>query len=671
METREGESVDVEMLAAVSQLKNGDNTGFEYLYNLTVGTAKYIAVKMIKNENDAMDIVHDAYITMLNKIDTLREDSKFTAWFYKIVTNKSYDYLRKNKPILFGEMESEEDGREIEFEDERTEFRPEENVDYKETSRIMGEVIDALPEDQRMCIYMFYFNQMSIRDIAEQLVCNENTIKSRLNYAKKRLVKIVEGKERQGICIRSINVVPFIMWMLRGEAEESQVSGAAELLESIMGECNLSSASSSQMIGNTVENIAADIVEGAAENVATNVTANTAGTVVGKSVIATIGKFAITKQLIVGVAAAAIVIGGGTATYHIYKSQAQQTASKEDAKEQSKDKAKEEATATSDNDAKEDSSSENEESKRTPTDLYDADKLAIIEDSVSKLGGDEWLDGETTKDATSLNDIQYSEILWNQIESQTFGDSSSVNSEVVSERFEALWNRKINNDDLSPAIGYSDGKYSSMASGSPMEYRKTDIVNAYETEDGLELEGISYIRTQDGSLEDEDIRNVVVSMKKNDSATYYDGYNTVLAMGTFTNMTFFIALKGMWIEYIIIFLLAYFVSGNIAKYFAFRVVQPGDRPIFIIFSIQIFTVVAQVAFASVIGVYHGYGFTSNFIPDYLITYCKNFVMALPLQLILVGPLVRLIFRSIFVKGQKVQTTSEIQEMDEKIVEKAM
>lgn len=79
----------------------------------------------------------------------------------------------------------------------------------------------------------------------------------------------------------------------------------------------------------------------------------------------------------------------------------------------------------------------------------------------------------------------------------------------------------------------------------------------------------------------------------------------------------------MWIEYIIIGLLAYFVSGHLAKMCAFRVVQPGDRPIFIIFAIQTFTVIWQVAFASVIGVYHGHGFTANFIPDYLMTYCKN------------------------------------------------
>lgn len=131
-------------------------------------------------------------------------------------------------------------------------------------------------------------------------------------------------------------------------------------------------------------------------------------------------------------------------------------------------------------------------------------------------------------------------------------------------------------------------------------------------------------------------------------------YNTVLSMEEFTNITFLIALKGMWIEYIIIFLLAFFVSSHIAKYFAFRVVQPQDRPIFIIFAIQIFTVVVQVAFASVIGVYHGYGFTSNFIPDYFVTYCKNFVMALPVQLFIAGPIARLIFRTIFVREEQTE-----------------
>lgn len=124
-------------------------------------------------------------------------------------------------------------------------------------------------------------------------------------------------------------------------------------------------------------------------------------------------------------------------------------------------------------------------------------------------------------------------------------------------------------------------------------------------------------------------------------------YNTVLGTGEFTNSSFLHALTGMWIEYVIIFLCAYFISGHAAKALAFRVIKPGDRPIFIIFTIQIFTVILQVTFASIMAVFKMHGFTGLFIPQFLSAYCRNFVMALPLQLILVGPLARFVFRSIF------------------------
>lgn len=131
-------------------------------------------------------------------------------------------------------------------------------------------------------------------------------------------------------------------------------------------------------------------------------------------------------------------------------------------------------------------------------------------------------------------------------------------------------------------------------------------------------------------------------------------YNTVLASGTFVNATFLVALKGMWIEFVIIFLCAYFISSHVAKHFAFRVVKQGDRPIAIIFAIQIFTVVSQVALASILGVYHGYGFTGQFIPNYLVTYCRNFLMALPVQLFIAGPIARSLFRLLFCRNLKQQ-----------------
>lgn len=128
-------------------------------------------------------------------------------------------------------------------------------------------------------------------------------------------------------------------------------------------------------------------------------------------------------------------------------------------------------------------------------------------------------------------------------------------------------------------------------------------------------------------------------------------YNIVLAGGIFTNATFLQALLTMWPEFVIIFLCAFFISSPAAKHFAFRVVTLADRPIFIILTIQIFTVVFQVALASILGVHHGYGFDSQIVPHYLMTYCRNFIMALPVQLLIAGPIARKLFRMTFRRGE--------------------
>lgn len=124
-------------------------------------------------------------------------------------------------------------------------------------------------------------------------------------------------------------------------------------------------------------------------------------------------------------------------------------------------------------------------------------------------------------------------------------------------------------------------------------------------------------------------------------------YNTVLITKSFTNTTFWLALKGMWTEYIIIFLCAFFISARIAKKLAFRVVKPGNRPVAVIFAIQVFTVVIQVALAGLIGVYRGYGFTAQLLPNYITVYCKNFIMALPVQIFIAGPIARALFHLMF------------------------
>ncbi|WP_374285831.1 DUF2798 domain-containing protein [Lactococcus sp.] len=124
-------------------------------------------------------------------------------------------------------------------------------------------------------------------------------------------------------------------------------------------------------------------------------------------------------------------------------------------------------------------------------------------------------------------------------------------------------------------------------------------------------------------------------------------YNVLLLDNNFTTDVLWHALKEMWVEFIIIFCCAYFLSSKFAKYSAFKFVTPQSKPIVIILTIQTFTVIAQVTFASFIGLYHSNGYTSSFIQNYLLTFFHNFIMALPLQLLIAGPITRKLFRLIF------------------------
>ena len=117
------------------------------------------------------------------------------------------------------------------------------------------------------------------------------------------------------------------------------------------------------------------------------------------------------------------------------------------------------------------------------------------------------------------------------------------------------------------------------------------------------------------------------------------------------NQTFLIALKEFQIEGIIVFVLAYFIASPIAKKLAFRIVNPKtDNKMFIILSIQTFTVLIMVGLMSAYALFAQHLINSNIVCNYIVLYCKNFIMDYPLQVFFVGPLVRNVFRLIFKKN---------------------
>lgn len=141
-------------------------------------------------------------------------------------------------------------------------------------------------------------------------------------------------------------------------------------------------------------------------------------------------------------------------------------------------------------------------------------------------------------------------------------------------------------------------------------------------------------------------------------------YNVAIHTGGLQAATFKHALHSFPLEWFIGLLCAFFIASKTSKYFAFRIAKPTDRSIFIILCIQTFTVCTMVPLMSLLGTIESSGITSNLIFIWLQTICLNFIIAYPLQILVVGPFYRFIFRHLFAstnQGIKSKVENEMEQ----------
>ena len=219
--------MEADLKDLVELSKEGDQEAIAQLYDRTSKRAYYLAKQLVKDEDQAQDIVQDAYVKVFTNLHLLEQVENFQGWLNTIVVNKSKDYLKKKKPMLFSQMVSEEDeGRELDFEDEGGYFSPDRRVDYTETKRLIQGMIDRLPQEQRMAIVLFYLEEMPVKQIARVMECSEGTVKSRLNYGRKTIKAQVLELEKKGTKLYCVPFIPFLYWLLRQQAFSTVVPAA-------------------------------------------------------------------------------------------------------------------------------------------------------------------------------------------------------------------------------------------------------------------------------------------------------------------------------------------------------------------------------------------------------------------------------------------------------------
>ena len=171
----------------VQQLKKGSREAFDLLYekykNLLIRTAYLIT----GNKPDSEDAAQETFVKVYLHISELKNDAGLKPWMMQILVRTAYRIGKKrSREVPDEEIES--------LSESQTVLSPLGQMIKQEEAEMIFRAVEALPVKQRTVVVLYYYNELSVAEIAEMLACREGTVKSRLHTARKFLKGELEGR---------------------------------------------------------------------------------------------------------------------------------------------------------------------------------------------------------------------------------------------------------------------------------------------------------------------------------------------------------------------------------------------------------------------------------------------------------------------------------------------
>jgi len=169
----------------IVSIQNGDSDSFRKLYELYRNKAVRTAYLITGNGATAEDVVQEAFVKCYFEIGKLQNPQCFRTWFYKLLVRTAWRYAKtekKNVPVQDVFEESKTAG----------EKSVEQQYLDAERSNLLYEQIRKLDKKKRTAVMLFYYSELSTKEIARVMGCLEGTVKSRLHFARKILKNNLE-----------------------------------------------------------------------------------------------------------------------------------------------------------------------------------------------------------------------------------------------------------------------------------------------------------------------------------------------------------------------------------------------------------------------------------------------------------------------------------------------
>ena len=192
-----------------------NNEELERIYNEAYGPVYWTAYQLLKNEADSEDIVQETFVSLIESYDTIKDKTKVTAWLKKNAANKCLNRLTRSK------TDSVEDEFFEDVEAMPEDFLPDTIVESEESRKVIMDIIgSALSDDVRRTLVLYYFDEMTTKEIAEAQGIPQGTVLWRLNFAKKKIKKEVEKYEAKTDSKLYTMALPFLSKLFIAEAQQ-------------------------------------------------------------------------------------------------------------------------------------------------------------------------------------------------------------------------------------------------------------------------------------------------------------------------------------------------------------------------------------------------------------------------------------------------------------------
>ncbi len=173
----------------INLIIEGDTNAFAILVDRYKNLVFTLSLRMLKNREEAEEVAQDTFIKVYKSLSKFKGDSKFSTWIYKIAYNTSLDRIKKNKKTINNIAIDEFTEKKVQSLDNALD-----NLEQTEKAQAIQDCLALLPSEDSFLLTLFYFEELTLEEIAQTVKLTPNNVKVKLFRSRKKLATILKQR---------------------------------------------------------------------------------------------------------------------------------------------------------------------------------------------------------------------------------------------------------------------------------------------------------------------------------------------------------------------------------------------------------------------------------------------------------------------------------------------